>query len=83
VKDELPRVATITTNIVDLREHCQSRIQTGDLDFDDWVYRTRDAIDRFVAEMTGIGYAFKPTGLKPRRVWLPRRLPSHSGRTDG
>lgn len=28
--------------LTDLRDYCQGRIDSGDLDFDDWIYQTRD-----------------------------------------
>ena len=66
MSDESPRVATIHTNIVDTLRHCQRRIDAGDPDFDDWVYLTRDACQKFIEEMTDIGFRMEPQ--KPSRA---------------
>ncbi len=33
----------IESELILLRDYTQARIDNGDLDFDDWIYRSRDA----------------------------------------
>lgn len=51
------RMGTFYGNVAELRDHAQHRIDIGDPDMDDWVYRTRDACNQFITEMESIGFA--------------------------
>ena len=57
------------TDPVALHDLCVDRIDAGDLDFDDWVYRSRDTCSGFLDSMYEIGWAYQP----PRAPHAPRR----------
>jgi hypothetical protein len=39
----MTKLAQAKATLTEIRDYCQNRIDNGDMDFDDWVYKSRDA----------------------------------------
>ncbi|TFD51972.1 hypothetical protein E3T46_07745 [Cryobacterium sp. Hh11] len=73
-RDELsePRIGYFNT-VTGLHNQCLAHISAGDIDLDDWVYRSRDTCSDFLDEMANIGLVYRAP-RQPRRglTWLYR-----------
>lgn len=63
-------LGTFQTNAVNMLEHCQQQIDGGDIDVDDWLYRTRDVSLDYVRGMEAIGYRMERLDeTRPKWRW--------------
>lgn len=69
---ESERLGTFS-DAVALHDMCVDRIDAGDLDFDDWVYRSRNTCADFMDAMYEIGWGYKsPRRPRAHMGWLYR-----------